>query len=160
VLAVAAAYWCTWDTLAFPLAVGNTMAVTMALVQVILLMANRGNMRLVPTIQRRQILTVWLSHTVAGLLLWFVIWYATPRDHPEQLLLIFPCWMVLVGMANFGLAAEVGTHYVIGSICLLLGLLTVFLPYAAPLLLAVFATLNMTAQGILLRRITKQHART
>jgi len=146
----------TWNTPRFPLAMANTTAITMSLVQIIMLAANRGHMRLVPSTQRRQIATVWIGHTIAGLLLWFIIWYATPADHPEQLLLIYPCWMVLVGMAYLGLAAEVGTNYVVGTVCMLMGLLTVFIPHAAPLLLAAFATANITTQGMMLRRMNSR----
>ncbi|MGE3803060.1 MAG: serine/threonine-protein kinase [Gemmataceae bacterium] len=156
ILTTLVVYLLTWGEPSFPLVVANTTAVTMALVQLVMLLGNRANMRLVPSRERRQIVTVWVSHTLAGLLLWLIIWYATPADQPGQLLLIFPCWMVLVAMANFGLAAESGIHYVIGATCLFLGVLTVFIPYAAPMLLGLFATANMTFQGLLLRWLRRQ----
>jgi tRNA A-37 threonylcarbamoyl transferase component Bud32 len=106
-----------------------------------------------PIFHRRHLHTVWGSNSAAELVLLAIVWWTTPPDQPQRLLLVCPLWLTSIGLLFFATAAWAGVMYVLGGVALVLAVVAaVFLPWS-PLVIAVFASINLVTVGVYLRRI-------
>ncbi|HKB35594.1 MAG TPA: serine/threonine-protein kinase [Gemmataceae bacterium] len=137
----------------FPRIIVGTTVVAILLVQSILLNSHRAMLRLVPGEQRRHIRTVWGANTLAMLSSLLVVWRMTPPDQPERLLMVYPLWLTCVGITFAAFASHAGLLYVLSGLAFSLAVLTTFIPQWAPIIVGLFATSNLTTQGLFFRRL-------
>jgi len=121
---------------------------TLILLPLLLLGCNRAVLQAFPRTVRQRMWNTWMANCVSSLLAPFLIWLTAG---PEHLLLAYPVWLLLVGMAYFAYADLLGLNHLIGVVVFVLAVLTALWPSSAPLVVATCASLNMTAQGFLFR---------
>ena len=133
-------------------AVGVT-GVLLVAIQVQLLGANRAMLGTVPGSQRRHVVAVLRGFGVGTFLIFAVVWWTTPADRPERLLLTFPLWMILGGQTLLALATEVGPLYLVAALGFGTAVVAALLPSWGPLLMGLLGTVNLATQGLFLRRL-------
>jgi serine/threonine-protein kinase len=134
-----------------PIMVG-LMVVTIMGMQAALFRGNRLVLQAVPAYQRFRIRAVWTGHAVAVWALLFIVWWNTPPDRPDGLLLVFPLWLAAVAATFYAQAPDVGLLYVLGTTALGLSILAALLLPWAPLIAGLCATSNLTTLGLYARR--------
>jgi serine/threonine protein kinase len=128
-------------------------AVLITMVVGIILWSNRRVMLQVPSRERRHLRTVWVSHLISLVAFPLVVFsYAPPRQSTDVFIL-YPLWMVSAVMTFLALASDAGFFYAIAAACLGGAAGMVLMPAWSPLIVGVFMTINMVAQGIFLRRL-------
>jgi serine/threonine-protein kinase len=136
----------------FPEIMTTASLVVILLVQFVLLGWRQGPFRLVPPRQRRHFATLWGFETVGVVLTWLIVRAVTPPDHPDLLFLIYPMWLVQLGLVYSAFASEAGGFYVSGACCLALAVGMAFVLPWAPLIVGAVMFLNMTSSGLFLFR--------
>jgi hypothetical protein len=100
---------------------------------------------------------VWGAHAVASLLAPVLVWLAAG---PDQLLLVYPIWQLLGGLAFFACADMLGVHHLMGGVAFAGAVLSALAPAWAPLVLATFGSLNLVLVGLFFRRVRRVTAAT
>jgi serine/threonine protein kinase len=131
----------------------GTIFVSILVMQTALLRSNPEMMRRVPSLQRRQVLSVWRGNTVGQCVALLLAWRLTPPDQPERLFLVFPMWLMLVGVVFSTLAVQAGPLYLIAVLAFSLAVLTTFIPQWAPLIVGALVSFNLLTHSLLLRRL-------
>jgi len=93
-----------------------------------------------------------MAHGVASLLAPLLVWLVVG---PDRLLLVYPVWHLLAGMAFFACADMLGLHHLEGGAAFAASVLGALAPAWAPLILATFSSLNMALLGLLFRRVRR-----
>jgi hypothetical protein len=101
----------------------------------------------------RRIWAVLGSNLVGSLLALIIFWLKTPADDPERLLLVYPVLGLMAGTSVFAFAEEVGLYYVFGTAIIAVAVLNAFVPFWAPLIVAILATLNLLSAALVLRSL-------
>ena len=120
----------------------------------LLLISGMPTMRLVPRWQRKHFMTVWISHMVAMAVILIVMSLAAPAGNDRWLLMVYPLWAATAAVSFLAHATEAGIYYMIGAIIFCLAIVMALTPTWAPLEVATLMTLNMTGQGLYLRKLT------
>ncbi|MBX9625732.1 MAG: protein kinase [Gemmataceae bacterium] len=128
----------------------TTSAAVVLLVQFVLLGWKQGVFQLVPPRQRRHFATVWAFETVGVVVTWLVVRAAAPPDRPDLLFLVYPAWLVQLGLTYSAFASEAGGMYVSAAGCYALAVGMAFVLPWAPLIVGGVMFLNMTASGLFL----------
>jgi serine/threonine protein kinase len=105
--------------------------------------------RALPPPIRQRLRNVWGAYGVAALLAPVLVWLVLG---PDQLLLVYPIWHLLVGLVFFACADFIGPYYLVGGALFATSVLSALVPFWAPLLLATFASLILGLQGLFFRR--------
>jgi hypothetical protein len=105
--------------------------------------------RALPRTRRERLRNVWGAHFVAGLLAPLLVWLVVG---PDQLLMVYPVWQLMAGLAFFACADLLGPYHLAGAVAFAGSVLTALAPSWAPLILATLASLNMALQGLFFRR--------
>ena len=135
----------------FPVTITAVSLGFILLAQFILLSGNSTVSRFVPSGQRRHFVTVWAGQSIGVLSYWLVVRAVVPPDHPELMFLVYPLWMLQLGLTYLSFASEAGGLYVQGGLFYVLALALVFFLPWAPLIVGSLMTLNMLVSGLLLR---------
>jgi hypothetical protein len=114
-----------------------------------------GNVR-APGEQRRHALAVWAGHLIGFALIPCAVLLVRPYREPADVLILYPLWVILAGTTFFALAANAGVFYLIGTGCFLLALVMAWEPSLAPLEVGLLMTVNLTVQGVFLRRLRRK----
>src|SRR5262249_55919936 len=114
-------------------------------------------LRRIPSHQRRHFSTVWIMDTVAMPFTWFVVWSVLPPERLDLLFLVYPLWIIQVGMSYFAFASEAGGFYISGAVFFVLAVLVPFVLPWAPLLVGLIMCCNMTTHALFLRRGSGLH---
>jgi serine/threonine protein kinase len=137
----------TWETPYYGL---TSVIVVATIVTLMILVSLYGPAQLyrgVPTQHVRVLRATWIGHLL-GILLMPVVCLIMFRGRPFDWLMLFPLWLVLVGSTFFKLGAVFwGGFYVAGMVAMVLAVATAFYPAAAPIVISVFASLNLWSQG-------------
>jgi eukaryotic-like serine/threonine-protein kinase len=137
----------TWGT---PYYGPTSVIVVAAIVTLMVLVSLYGPAQLyrgVPTQHVRVLRAAWTGHLLGVLLMPLVCWIMF-RGEPFDWLRLFPLWLVLVGATFIKLGAVFwGGFYVAGLVAMTLAVLTAFYPPAAPVMISIFASLNLLSQG-------------
>jgi serine/threonine protein kinase len=132
----------------FPVLIAAVSILTVVCVPLATIALN-PTFRALPRAAQQRLRNVWGAHFVAGLLAPVLVWLVAGAD---QLLLVYPVWGLLVGLAFFACADLLGLYHLAGGVAFAGSVLSaVALPWA-PLILATFASLQMALQGLFLRR--------
>jgi serine/threonine protein kinase len=153
-----AAYGLWHQSPRFPEVIALVTVATVVLLPAVALVARPDIMQLFPRWLRRRLWAVWIANVVASLLAGLVFWLATPADDPERLLLVYPVWLLLTGLAWFAFTDLLGIYHVTGGLCFLGALLAAWWPFWAPLVKAATASLNMLAIGLFMRAVQRAAA--
>jgi serine/threonine protein kinase len=137
--------------------IGVTM-VTVLLLLYSILFTRIARVSLVGSSQRRQFLSTWAGHIVGFLLIPIAIVRMVQPVNLEQWFVIYALCLIQVGCTFFTFAATAGFLFITGICCFLLSLLIPWAPSLAPLLIGTLMSVNMTVQGIMLRRLAKESA--
>jgi serine/threonine protein kinase len=137
----------------FPEVIALVTYATVVLLPLVALTARPDVMRLFPVWLRRRLWAVWVANVVASSLSLVLFWQATPGGEPERLLLVYPVWALLTGVAWFAFTDLLGIYYVLGGITLAAAVLAGLLPFWAPLIVSLAASLNMAVLGLFLRAV-------
>jgi eukaryotic-like serine/threonine-protein kinase len=137
----------TWGTPNYGL---TSVVVVAAIVTLMVLISLYGPAQLyrgVPTQHVRVLRATWTGHLL-GVLLMPLVCLIMFRGEPFDWLKLFPLWLVLVGATFFKLGAVFwGGFYVAGLVAMSLAVVTAFYPPAAPVVISIFASLNLLSQG-------------
>jgi hypothetical protein len=155
-----AAVYALWDRSPhFPAIVTAVTAATVIVSPLVALTARPEVMRLFPHWLRRRLWAVWLADVAASLLALLLFWLVTPAAEPERLLLVYPVWLFLVGMGWFAFTDLLGIYHVNGVLSFAAAVPAALLPFWAPLITAVTASLNMLVIGLFLWAVHRAAAR-
>jgi hypothetical protein len=142
----------------YPVAALGVSMVTVLLVLYMLLFARRGALHLVPAGQLRQIRSVWLGHMFGFVIVPITVVRMIEPTTIEEWFLIYALWLIQVSGTFFALGASAGHMYLTAGFCLGLALIIPWIPAYAPLVVGCLMSLNMTMQGLFLRRLAKEAA--
>jgi serine/threonine protein kinase len=109
--------------------------------------------RAFPRAIQQRLRNVWGAHFVAALLAPLLVWLVVG---PDQLLMAYPVWHLLAGLAAFACADFLGPHHLGGGVAFAGSVLSALAPSWAPLILATFASLQMALLGLLFRRASRR----
>jgi serine/threonine protein kinase len=132
----------------FPVIITAVSILTVVCVPVATIAGN-PSLRALPRAIRQRLRNVWGAHFVTSLLAPVLVWLAAG---PDQLLLVYPVWQLLGGLAFVACADFLGLHHLGGGVAVAASVLSALAPPWAPLLLATFASLQMALLGLLFRR--------
>lgn len=138
----------------YPTAMVATTACLLFTLVPALIITGTATLRDLPAWQKRHFMTVWIGHMVAMLVILLVVYWGTPRDQPERLLMVYPLWAATAAMSFLSHATEAGMYYMVGAILFCVAILMAVTPSWAPLEVAFFMTANMTSQALYLRNLT------
>jgi serine/threonine protein kinase len=136
----------------FPVIIIAVSILSVLWVPVAALVFNRTFLRTFRRAIQQRLWSVWGAHFVASLLAILLVWLVVG---PDQLLVIYPVWQLLVGLAFFALADLLGLHHVEGGVAFAGAVLSALAPFWAPLILVTFASLNMVLLGLFFRRMRR-----
>src|SRR5262245_31950764 len=122
----------------YPYLILAITAVCTVLARYALVRGNRDALLAVPAPQRRHLRAVFGGNTVVLFVFLFIVWWTTPADQPDRLLLVYPLWLAAVGTAFFSLAAHAGVMYVLGGVSFALAVIAAMLLPWSPLVVALF----------------------
>jgi serine/threonine protein kinase len=105
--------------------------------------------RALPRAVQQRLRNVWGAYSVSALLAPVLVWLVVG---PEQLLLVYPIWQLLVALVFFACADLLGFYHLVGGAVLATAVLSALVPSLGPLILATFASLVMVLQGLFFRR--------
>jgi hypothetical protein len=108
--------------------------------------------RAFPRAIQHRLRNVWGAHAVALLLAPLLVWLVVGFD---QLLLVYPVWQLLAGLALFALADLLGFYHLVGGVIFAASLLSALAPAWAPLILGTLASLSMAFQGLFFRSVRR-----
>jgi hypothetical protein len=108
--------------------------------------------RALPRPIQQRLRNVWGAYGVAALLAPVLVWLVVG---PDQLLLVYPVWHLLVGLVFFACADLLGSYYLVGGALFATSVVSALAPFWAPLILATFASLIMALQGWFFRRVRR-----
>jgi hypothetical protein len=135
----------------FPVIITAVSILTVVCVPVATLAANPSFPAFPRAVQQR-LRNVWGAHFVAALLAPLVVWLVAG---PDQLLLVYPVWHLLAGLAFLACADLLGLHHLGGGVAFTGAVLGALAPSWAPLILATFASLQMGSLGLLFRSVRR-----
>jgi serine/threonine protein kinase len=118
----------------------------------LLTIASTPIMRAFPRPIQQRLWSAWGAHGVASLLAPLLVWLVVG---PDRLLLVYPVWHLLAGLAFFACADLLGLHHLEGGAAFAASVLGALAPAWAPLILATFSSLNMALLGLLFRRVRR-----
>ncbi|HXG10786.1 MAG TPA: serine/threonine-protein kinase [Gemmataceae bacterium] len=137
----------------YPLVAVCTSGVTVLLVVAVVFFGNRAALRRVASEQRRHLSSTWLAHVIGFALMPVVVFGMAPPRQPDDWFFIYPLWAILAGTTFFSMGGNAGLLYVIGCACFVLALLITWAPAWAPLEVGLLMSINLTTQGLFLRRL-------
>jgi hypothetical protein len=132
----------------FPVMIIAVSILTALCVPLVTIAANPAN-RALPRATRQRLRNVWGAHFVAALLAPLLVWLVVGSD---QLLVVYPMWQLMAGLAFFACADLLGPHHLQGAVAFAGSVLSAVAPSWAPLILATLASLSMALLGLFLRR--------
>jgi hypothetical protein len=157
-LAQVAVFVWFWDRPEYPLVALGVSLVTVAFMLSAIFIGKRASLRTVAPAQRRRYMSSWLGNFIGMILLALTVLRMMHPTTPEEWFVIYALWLIVTGATFFSLAANAGILYVIGSVCFLLAVLVPFIPFAMPLIVGSFVSLNMMTHWFLLRRVAQEAA--
>jgi serine/threonine protein kinase len=137
----------------FPAIISLVTMLSVGMSPLVALTSRPAVMRLIPRWLRRRLWTVWLANIVSLWLALLVCWQSAPAEEPERLLLVYPVWLLLAGLSWVAFTDLLGIYYVNSLMSFAAAVLSVFLPFWAPLITALTASLNMVVIGLFLRAV-------
>lgn len=140
----------------YPLAMTLTTAGMVFTMLPLLLVFGRPTLRLLPAWQRRHFITVWIGHMIAMGMMLLAVVVSVPADRPEVLLMVYSLWAATAGLSFLAHATEAGMYYMIAAVLFCMSALLAITPYYAPLEVAALMSINLTAQGLYLRSLTRE----
>jgi serine/threonine protein kinase len=105
-----------------------------------------------PRAIQQRLRNVWGAHAVALLLAPLLVWLVVG---PDQLLMVYPIWQLLGGLAFFAFADLFGLYHLLGGVIIAASLMSALAPAWAPLILATLASLSMGFQGLFFRSVRR-----
>jgi serine/threonine protein kinase len=135
----------------FPVIITAVSLLTVLCVPVATIACNTFVRALPRRIQRR-LWNVWGAQFVASLLAPLLVWLVVG---PDRLLLVYPVWQLLSGLAFFACADLLGLHHLGGGVAFAGSVLSALAPSWAPLILATIASLQMASLGLFFRSVRR-----
>jgi hypothetical protein len=151
-LAHLAAYVVLGASPRFPAIIAAVSLLTALCVPVAAMAGNSTFIRTRPRAIQQRLWRVWGAHGFASLLAPLLVWLVVG---PDQLLLVYPVWQLLGGLAFFACADLVGIHHLVGAVAFIASVLSALAPSWAPLFLATFASANMVLVGLFFRSVRR-----
>jgi hypothetical protein len=136
----------------FPVIITAVSILTVLWLPLALRAGNPTFVRAFPRAIQQRLGYVWGGHAVAGLLAPLLVWLVVG---PDQLLLVYPVWQLLAGLAFFACADLLGFSHLVGGAAFTAAVLSALAPSWAPLLLATFASLDMAWLGVFFRSMRR-----
>jgi hypothetical protein len=129
----------------------------------VLLATSMPTLRLLPTWQRKHFVTVWIGHLIAMGAMLLNVFLANlilvkPPGDDRMLLMVYSLWAIVAAISFLAHATEAGMYYMVAGALLVVSVVMALTPNWAPLEVAVFMSLNLTLQGLYLRRTTGEMA--
>ena len=140
----------------YPLVAIIVSLVTMAVMLSPTFIGKRVSPRAIVPAQRRRYMATQFGNFIGAILVALTIPRMMHPTTPEEWFVIYALWLIAAGCTFFALAADAGFYYVSGSVCFLLAILAPLIPFYLPLVAGSLVSLNMTAVGLLLRRVARE----
>ena len=133
-----------------------TTLVLFGIAQVLLMQLTREGFQYFPGKMRRHIENVLVANQLAEFLAVFAVWMHTPGDEPQRMLLVFPIWSAMIAILFWALATEIGFFYVVGTIAMVLSVLSaIWLDWSPAITSLIFLT-NIGGQALLYRWLANE----
>jgi serine/threonine protein kinase len=139
----------------YPLAMVATTATMIFTMVPTLLVFGTPTLHNVPAWQRRHFLTMWIGHLFAMAVTLLIVLLTVPFNSP-LVLMVYPVWAAIAAISFLAHATEAGMYYMVAALLFFAAIVMALTPSWAPLEVAVFMSLNLTAQALYLRKQLKE----